>query len=73
MRHNMRFYVKATRWLRMFLNTGIQFRVHKNISLEWAKRREDRVSRLGSTFGLEPELTKRVQMVAVQAVTQYGA
>lgn len=37
-RHTMSFNTEDTRWLRVYLNSGLQFRVHKNLTLEKARR-----------------------------------
>lgn len=58
--NTMKFNVEATRYQGMYLDTGLQFWAHKNISLEKAKQVEDRVRRLGSTYGLDPVLIRRV-------------
>lgn len=42
----MRFNVEAIRWLRMYLDTGLQFRTNMNISLKKARHMEERVQRL---------------------------
>lgn len=56
----------------MYLNTSLQFRAHKTISHDKAKCAEDRVRRLGSTYGLEPGLHRPVQVAAVLAVALHG-
>lgn len=43
----MRLNIEATRWVEKYLDTGLQFQAHKNISLEKAKHTENRVWRLG--------------------------
>lgn len=69
--HTIGFNFETTRWLKMYLDTGLHFQAHKNISLEKARSAEDRVRKLGSTCGLEPRLLQRVEVAAVQAVTLY--
>lgn len=49
----------------MYLDKGLQLRIHKNMSLEKAKQMEDRVQRLRSTYGLKPGLIRQVQLAAV--------
>lgn len=66
--YSMRLNIQATIWLGMYLDMDIQFRANKNISHEKAKYAEDRVQRLRSAHGLEPELIKQVQVAAVQVV-----
>lgn len=55
------------------LDTDLQFRAHKSLSLEKARMVEDRVRWLRSTKAFEPGLIRRVQMAAVQVVALYGA
>lgn len=57
----------------MYLDTGLQFRAQRNISLKKAKRGEDRFRRLVSIFGLGPEFVRHVQVATVKAVGLYGA
>lgn len=64
--------VEATRWLVIYLDTGLQFRTHKNISLGKGKFADDRVRGLQSIYGLEPRLIRLVQVAAVRAVALYG-
>lgn len=71
--HTLVFNTEVTRWLAVYLDTGLQFWAQKNRSLEKAKKAEDRVCRLKSTNGLEPDLVQRIQVTAVQAVALYDA
>lgn len=57
----------------MYLDTGLQFRAHKNLSLEKARKAESRLRRLGSTNELAPGLIRRIQVTAVQVMALYGA
>lgn len=50
--HTMRFNMEATRCLRFYIDTGLQFRASKNLTLEKARRAEDKVRRLVATRGL---------------------
>lgn len=52
----MRSNVETTRWLKMYLDIGLQLQVQKNISLEKARRAKDWIRRLKSTYSLEPGL-----------------
>lgn len=72
-RHNMRFNFKATKWLGMYLDIGLQFCAHKNISLENAKYVEDRVHRLGSVQGLKPGPIRQGHLATLQEVALYSA
>lgn len=71
--HVMRFNTEATRWLRVYFDIGLQFRAYKNLTLEKARRAEDRVRRLATMKGMTPELVRRIQVTTLQAVAQYGA
>lgn len=64
-RHTKGFNVEATIWLRMYLDTGLKFRTHKNMSLEKVNISVYRVRRLKSTSALEPGLIRPVQMAPV--------
>lgn len=46
--------------------------MQKNISLEKEKHTENRVWRLKSTYGFEPDLIRRVQVATVKVVALYG-
>lgn len=61
----MRFNVKVTRWLGIYLNTGLQFWTHKNISLKKARCGDDRVQRLRLIHRLELGLIRQVQVATV--------
>lgn len=41
--HTISFNIEAARLLGVYLDTGLQFRAYKNITLKIAKRAEDRV------------------------------
>lgn len=69
----MEFNTEATRWLGVYLDTGLRFKAHKLLTLENARSTEDRIQRLEATRGLALELVRRIQVAAVQAVTVYGA
>lgn len=71
--HTRRFNTEATLCLGVYLEIGLQFRTHKNLSLEKAPRAEDRIHHLRSENGLAPGLVRKIQVAAVQAVPLYGA
>lgn len=71
--HTMGYNIEGTIWLGIYLDIGLQFWPNKNISLEKAKKAEDRVRRLESTYGLESELIRQVLVTVLQAVAFYGA
>lgn len=70
--YTMGFNVDAPKLLGRYLETGLQFRANKYISLEKAKCAEDIVRRLESTYGLEHGLIRRVQVAAVHGGALYG-
>lgn len=71
--HTLGFNKEAIKWLGVYFNTDVQFRAHKNMSFEKARKVVDRFCWLRSTNGLEPDLIRNIQVAAVQAVTLYGA
>lgn len=70
--HTLGFNTEATRWVGVYLDTDLQFRVHKCLSLVKARKANDIVSEPRSTNKLEQSLIRRIQVVAVQAVTLYS-
>lgn len=71
--HTIVFNMKATRWLVVHLYSRLQYKAHKNLTLEKARRTEDRVRRLATARGLMQRLVRKIQVVAVQAITLYSA
>lgn len=71
-KHTMRFNSEARRWLRVYLNIGLQFTEHYNRTLERIKEAEDWVRRLTSTRCLAAEFVRKIQVAAVERVTLYG-
>lgn len=63
----MRFNVKGTKLLSMYLHISLQFGAYKNISLKKASHAEERVRRLESTDGLELFI-RQVQVAVSKAV-----
>lgn len=68
--HTLGFNIEETRWLGVYLDTGLQFQAHKRLSLEKERKAEDRVCRLGITNGLKPGLIRRNQEAAVQVIAR---
>lgn len=68
----MSFNTEATRWLGVYLDTELQFRVHKNRCLKKERKAENEVHELGRTSGLKPGLIRRIHMIAVKTVDLYG-
>ena len=67
------FNSEATRWLGIWLDSDLNFKAHYQIRLQKAKKAENKLKFISSTFNLTPELIRRVQITAVQSVTLYGA
>lgn len=71
--HTFEYNTEATRWLGVYLDTGLLLLSQKNHSLEKARWAVDKVRRLGSVNGLAPGLIQKIQLAAVEAVALYGA
>lgn len=71
--HTIRFIIEATCWLRVYLDTGLQFQIHNNLSLEGLRQTEDRVCRLELANGLALDLRRNIQVAVVQAVALHSA
>lgn len=69
--HITGFNSKAIRSLKVYLVSGLQFRAHKNLTLEKERRARDRVRRLTAMRELTPELVRQIQVAAVKAVILY--
>src|SRR5699024_4950927 len=63
----------ATRWLGVWLDSGLNLKVHYQACMRKARAAEKRVQRLCQTHGLSPGLARQVQIAAVQSVALYGA
>jgi ribonuclease HI len=63
----------ATRWLGIWLDSGLTLKSHYQIRLQKAKNAEARLRSISSTYGLAPGLVRRIQIAAVQSVALYGA
>lgn len=57
-RHMMTSNSEDTRWLRANLDSGLQFRAHKNLTLRKARRAEDRWRHLTTMRGLVSGLVR---------------
>ncbi|KKA16155.1 reverse transcriptase, partial [Rasamsonia emersonii CBS 393.64] len=71
--HQVSFSQEATRWLGIWLDAGLTFKVHYQTRLRKARMAEARVQSLCRQQGLPPGLVRRIQVAAVQAVALYGA
>ena len=69
----IRFNQDATRWLGIWLDSGLNFGSHFRERLKRAKTVEAQIRRLTKTYGLPPALVRRIQIAAVQSVALYGA
>lgn len=61
----MTFNIKATIWLGVYLDKGLQFRDHKNLPLEMVRKTDNRVQHLTAKRGLALVLIRRIQVAAV--------
>lgn len=64
---------EATRWLGIWLDTGLELKEHYKIRLQKAQQAENRLRSISSNYGLAAGLVRRVQIAAVQSVVLYGA
>jgi hypothetical protein len=69
----IKFNSEATKWLGIWLDSGLSFKAHYQTRLQKAKSAENRLRSISSTYGLPPGLVRRVQITAVQSVALYGA
>lgn len=67
------FNTKGTRWLGVYLDTGLQYRVYNNHILKKDWKAEDTVWHLAATKGLVLVQVQRIQVAVVEAVTLYRA
>ncbi|KAL2012391.1 hypothetical protein VTN00DRAFT_5109 [Thermoascus crustaceus] len=71
--HQAPFKQEATRWLGIWLDTGLTLKKHYLTCLQKARSAEGRLKTLCHRQGLPPGLVRRIQVAAVQAVALYGA
>jgi ribonuclease HI len=67
------FNKEATRWLGIWLDSGLSFKTHYQTRLQKAKAAESRLKAISGTHGLSPGLVRRVQIAVVQSIALYGA
>ena len=67
------FNKKATWWLRVWLDSHLNFAAHINERMKKAKATELRIKRLSKFYVLCLALVRRIQIAAVQFVALYGA
>jgi len=66
--HQVVFNQEATRWLGVWLDSGLTLKTHYQTRLRKARTAEARVQALCKDQGLPPRLVRRIQIAAVQAV-----
>ena len=71
--HCVPFNLEATRWLGVWLDSGLNLKAHYQTCMRKARAAENRVQRLCQSHGLAPGLARQVQVAAVQSVALYGA
>ena len=71
--HCVPFNLEATRWLGVWLDSGLNFKAHYQTCMRKARAAENRIQRLCQSHGLAPGLARQVQVAAVQSVALYGA
>jgi hypothetical protein len=64
---------EATRWLGIWLDSGLSFKAHYRTRLQKAKAAENRLKSISGTYGLSPGLVRRIQIAVVQSIALYGA
>ncbi|KAI9035824.1 ribonuclease H family protein [Aspergillus affinis] len=67
------FNPEATRWLGVWLDSGLNLKAHYQTCMRKARAAEARVLRLCQGHGLAPGLARQVQVAAVQSIALYGA
>ena len=63
----------ATRWLGVWLDSGLTFVTHIRERVKKAQAAEARIRGLTRTYGLSPGLVRKIQIAAVQAIAFFGA
>ena len=71
--HHVPFNPEATRWLGVWLDSGLNLKVHYQTCMCKARAAEHQVQRLCQSHGLAPGLARQVQVAVVQSVALYGA
>jgi len=71
--HCVPFNPEATRWLGVWLDSGLNLKAHYQTCMRKARAAENRVQHLCQNHGLAPGLARHVQVAAVQSVALYGA
>ena len=63
----------ATRWLGVWLDSGLTFVTHIRERVKRAQAAEARIRGLTRTYGLPPGLVRKIQIAAFQAIAFFGA
>ena len=71
--HEVSFHKEATRWLGIWLDTGLTLKDHYQTCLRKARSAEARLRTISQRHGLAPGLVRRIQIAAIQAVAFYGS
>lgn len=69
----VKFNDKATRWLGVWLDSGLTFVTHIKERVKKAQAAEARIKGLTRTYGLPPGLIRKIQIGAVQSIALYGS
>jgi len=69
----VRFNIKATRWLGVWMDAHLTFTEHHNCGIKQAKASEARLRVLTWMQGIVPMLVRAVQVGCAQAVALYGS
>lgn len=71
--HNIKFNDRATRWLGIWLDSGLTFATHINERLKKAHAAQARIRGLTKSYGLPPGLVRKIEIAAVQSIALFGA
>ena len=71
--HCVPFNPEATRWLGIWLDSGLNLKAHNQTRMRKARAAENRVQRLCQSHGLATGLGRQVQTATVQSVALYEA
>ena len=69
----IKFNKEATRWLGIWLDSQLKFTAHVNDKFQRTRTAEIQIKGLTRTYGLAPELIRRIQIAVVQSIALYGA
>ena len=70
--HQLIFNPDATRWLGVWLDSGLNLKAHYQTCMHKTRAAEARVQCLCQSHGLAPGLVRQVQVAAAQSVALYG-